>query len=247
MTEVMIHGALGLKYGRKHRFKIEKLSELTSAFEANFKNYRFEMLKLLDKGIDYKVIDPEKPDQNFKTLNEFMEAKAPEVIHVVPSIGGSGLVALAVQTVTSVIGAVGSSIFSLGATLGSGTFWGNLLVGMLFQGLISLLFKPKSDQKVKAKVDTASYVFSSLENNATQGFPVPLLYGELRVGSNIVGTNMINQDLNKPKTQGESELRFSSDGDNIFEIIRDYVLRERSNTSSLQEGNSEGILKFHNG
>jgi predicted phage tail protein len=70
---------------------------------------------------------------------------------------------------------------------------------MLIQGVMSLLFPvemPKmADQKVETKIDQSSYIFSNLENNVVQGFPIPLVYGELRIGSNIISTNVVAQDL----------------------------------------------------
>jgi predicted phage tail protein len=62
---------------------------------------------------------------------------------------------------------------------------------------MSLLFPvelPKS-QTAETKIDTSSYIFSNLDNNLVQGFPIPLMYGELRVGSNIIGTSVVSEDL----------------------------------------------------
>jgi predicted phage tail protein len=50
---------------------------------------------------------------------------------------------------------------------------------------------------MESQIDTSSYIFSSLQNTATQGFPIPLVYGELRVGSNIVSTNVVSEDMSR--------------------------------------------------
>jgi predicted phage tail protein len=64
---------------------------------------------------------------------------------------------------------------------------------------MTLLFPvelPKtSAQTVETKIDTSSYIFTNLQNNAIQGFPIPLVYGEMRVGSNIIATNVVSEDL----------------------------------------------------
>ena len=94
-------------------------------------------------------------------------------------------------------GAIAAATF-----LGSGSFLANLAIGLIIQGVMSLLFPvelPKA-QTAESKIDQSSYIFSNLDNNLVQGFPVPLLYGELRIGSNIIGTNVVSEDLNVTTT-----------------------------------------------
>jgi predicted phage tail protein len=71
-------------------------------------------------------------------------------------------------------------------------------MGIILEGISMLLMpKPKgpASQQIESKVDQASYLFSSLQNQAVQGFPIPMLYGELRVGSAIVSVNVLNEDI----------------------------------------------------
>ena len=86
-----------------------------------------------------------------------------------------------------------------GAWLAGGSMLANLAVGLIIQGIMALLFPvelPKTNaQTSESKLDTASYLFSNLKNTLTQGFPVPLLYGELRVGSNVISTDVRGEDL----------------------------------------------------
>ena len=73
----------------------------------------------------------------------------------------------------------------------------NIAIGFIIQRISLILFplpEPPS-QEIESKIDTSSYIFSSLDNTATQGFAIPLVYGELRVGSNIVSTSVISEDL----------------------------------------------------
>ena len=61
-----------------------------------------------------------------------------------------------------------------------------------------MLLFPTDDpriQKTESRIDTSSYIFSNRANNAVQGFPVPLVYGEIRVGSNIISTNIVSEDM----------------------------------------------------
>ena len=86
---------------------------------------------------------------------------------------------------------------SAAGAISAGGFLANLAIGLLIQGIMSLLFPielPKA-QTAESKIDQSSYIFSNLDNNLVQGFPIPLMYGELRMGSNIIGTNVISEDL----------------------------------------------------
>lgn len=201
MTKVIIHGELGLKYGKEHNFKLNKLSEIASAMEANYPGFRHHLMMNLKKGLDYNMIDLDNKNKNYQNAEEFLKEKAPKEIHIVPCIAGSGLIAAAIGAVVSFVSAAATIVAGLagaiGGFLGSGSFLANLAIGLIIQGVMSLLFPvelPK-EQKPESKIDTSSYIFTSLDNNAIQGFPIPLLYGELRVGSNIIGTSVFNEDL----------------------------------------------------
>jgi predicted phage tail protein len=49
--------------------------------------------------------------------------------------------------------------------------------------------EPLSEISQAADAQTESYLFNNNDNNAIQGFRVPLIYGQIRVGSSIISTN----------------------------------------------------------
>ena len=77
----------------------------------------------------------------------------------------------------------------------------NIAISFIIQGISAILFPPPEPvvQQMESQIDTSSYIFSSLQNTATQGFPIPLVYGELRVGSNIVSTNVVSEDMSRKR------------------------------------------------
>ena len=199
MTNVIIHGELATICGERHRFKVNKLLDITRALNANNPRVRNFLISRFKEGLNYVFIDPKNPNKKWETVEQLSAAKAPEEIHIVPAVGGAFVVTAIVSVVTAVAGFVGAALTALGTALASGGFLANLAIGMLIQGVMSLLFPvemPKlADQKVETKADQSSYIFSNLENNVVQGFPIPLVYGELRVGSNIISTNVVAEDL----------------------------------------------------
>lgn len=197
MTNVIIHGELGNIFGTNHRFKLEKMADLVKALNANNPGFKEHILSLFHKGVYYNMVNLKKLNQKWDSVEEYLKEEAPDEIHLVPEIAGSGLVAAVVTAITFIASAV-AGVFSA-LSLAFGSFLLNLAVGLLIQGIMSLLFPvelPKTaSQQVQTKIDTSSYIFTNLQNNAVQGFPIPLVYGELRIGSNIIATNIVSEDL----------------------------------------------------
>lgn len=194
MTNVTIHGELGAIYGRSHKFKVSKLLEITKALNANMRGFKNFLLTKSSEGLDYVFIDPSNPTKKWNSAEDLLEEVAPKEVHIVPVVGGSAVF----SAIMAVAGAIGGALAAAGAALMSGGFLANLAVGLLIQGVMSLLFPvelPKAPQEAKSRIDHSSYIFTNLENNVVQGFPIPLLYGELRVGSNVISTNVISEDL----------------------------------------------------
>lgn len=192
MTNVIIHGELGTIYGKTHQFKVNKLLDITKALNANNFGFKDFILSRFLEGFDYVFINPENPNKQWRTAEELQAEKAPSEIHIVPTVGGAGAVA-------AVVAVVVKAVVAAATWLGSGTFLANLAVGMLINGAMALLFPVEipepPTQTPESKIDQASYIFTNLKNNSVQGFPVPLVYGELRLGSNIIGTDVISEDL----------------------------------------------------
>ena len=197
MTNVIIHGEFGEIYGTNHKFKVKKLLEITNALQANNPGVKNFLLSRFKEGLSYAFVDPKNPNKKWETVDELSSANAPKEIHIVPTITGA-FVFTAIATIAVGIGGfVAGALGALGTALASGGFLANLAVGMLIQGVMSLLFpiETPKPQTAESKIDMSSYIFTNLQNNAVQGFPIPLLYGELRVGSNVISTNVTSLDL----------------------------------------------------
>lgn len=197
MTNVTIHGKLGKIFGENHKFQIKRMSEVVNAINANSHGFRKKILSDFKSGDHYYFIDPKRPDKKYKRPEEFLNSKPPEELHIVPSVDGSATVVvgalLSYGGAQLAIGAVGAKLFFAKVLF-------NVGIALILQGVQQLLFPVEPAEQglsanIESKIDTASYIFSSLKNNAVQGFPIPLLYGELRVGSNIISTSVTSQDL----------------------------------------------------
>lgn len=203
MTNIIIHGEMGEIFGNFHKFEITKLLDIAKALTAQNKGFKRYCISKFQDGISYVYIDPKNPNKKWNTAEELLEEEAPEEVHIVPSVCGSGVVVAVVSAVVSTVvaaaAAVGGVLAAAGAWLAGGSMLANLAVGLIIQGIMALLFPVElpnnKAQTTESKLDTSSYLFSNLKNTLTQGFPVPLLYGELRVGSNVVSTDVRGEDL----------------------------------------------------
>lgn len=201
MVNVIIHGKLGKVYGKNHKFKLTRMNEIVPAINANAPGFKHKILADFKSGYHYYFIDPKNPDKKYDRPEVFLNAKPPEEIHIVPAILGAGPVALIVGGLG--LGAFSTTVtttFMIGATeIVLADILLNIAIGLIIQGISAILFPPPEpvSQMQETRIDTSSYIFSSLKNTATQGFPVPLVYGELRVGSNIVSTNVVSEDMSR--------------------------------------------------
>ena len=195
MTRIYIHGKLGKIFGEYHELDISRKMDVVNAIDANRKGFKKTILSSFAKDIHFDLVDPNGSKEEFSSVDEYLSQPAPEELHIVASICGSGPVIAIVMKVGAAVAKVASVVSGF---LTGGSFLGNLAMGILMEGIQMLLTpKPKgpASQQIQSKIDQASYLFSSLENQAVQGFPIPMLYGELRVGSSIVSVNVLSEDI----------------------------------------------------
>lgn len=82
---------------------------------------------------------------------------------------------------------------SAGAALAFGT---NALVGYGMQKIANKLAPVESTGEEYEIITTNSFIYSSNENRTEQGLPIPVVYGQLRVGSLTVNSSISNYDFN---------------------------------------------------
>jgi len=166
MTTIRLHGILAKEYTDIFTMKIGKPSSVFSAIDSNRRGFLKRVIELQKQGFIYDVIvNKTRITDGYKMDG----IKDPETIDLVPIIVGSG--------------GVLSFIFG-GTLLGS-------MAGSLALAGISYALSPKpdtQDQRVEATATASksSFVFGGVVNTASQGTPVPIGYGRLKVGSKVI-------------------------------------------------------------
>lgn len=179
MREIRVYGKLA-KFLKRRVFK----AEIASAAEA----IRFLVA-------NYPEIERHMADQHYRVsladrdlaLEEIDEPCGRQVIKIIPVIEGAGAVgrilagvALIAASFIPGVGALGVSLlFGVGASLALGGVAQLLTpVPAISQGSDS----PNDPRK--------NYSFSSIQNTSRQGTPVPIIYGEMIVGSVVISAGV---------------------------------------------------------
>jgi len=194
IRKIVLHGALGERFGGPFMLDVVSPAEALRAlirqvngFRAHFRDGQYRIIRgpiERDRALDLPAIE--------------MRLGAATELHIVPVVAGAAsglgkilaglaLVAIAIAApyvlpaaITGIAGftAVTSAVFSIGAAL---ALTG---VGMLLA---------KAPQQPPDSLD--SFLFGGQLNIATQGGPVPLVYGTFIVGSVVISAGLETQQL----------------------------------------------------
>ncbi|EOK5584525.1 tail assembly protein [Klebsiella pneumoniae] len=191
MTRIELSGILGKTFGKVHHRLISTVQEAGIALAATIPGFEHFMNNSKEKGLTFAVFKGKKnigkDDLGFPV--------GCEVIRIVPVLIGSkkaGLLQTILGAVIIVASAVGSyfvpgnPVSAFGYKMGAAMMLGGV-VQMLSPQPAGLARKESADNK-------ASYAFGGVTNTASQGYPVPLLYGKRRIGGAIISAGIYVED-----------------------------------------------------
>ena len=203
LVEINLHGNCfnGLK--PKYRLKVKNASEALHAINIlSGRKFYKQLLENDQKNIKYEVLInknpclfPEKPDINKPEtiLNSelFADYETLKTIDIVPVIEGAEALINPFSDIHMVVS--GIILVAVGVVLiatGAGAIFGVPLIfaglGLLAAGIINLLTSPPKLEDFKGATRRGSYMFDGPQNTVGEGGPVPLIYGQLIVGSQVV-------------------------------------------------------------
>lgn len=192
MTKIILYGKLAKIYGKEFSFaNIHKPSDVVNAMETIHPGFRRYIINQTKEGMNYEII----LDGETGTAYGLNEKKSPKIVEIAPSIIG--------QDPITILIALGAAIAYAGFVMGVTTIVGGILfslgVGLILAGIAYLLTPiPENEPDeagIRSGIKNASFLFQNPQNISTQGKPIPIGYGRLRVGSLVVGTTLSNFDL----------------------------------------------------
>ena len=194
---VKLRGHLGRKFGKEYKFDVASAAEAVKALCHQV------------KGFKQYLQDGNGKEQKFKLVVNGSALETPEKsiamqsdgdIEIVPVIKGSGgdfgnifQVVLGAALVGAAFGlfgpGAGAFLGEFGISYATAGYVGGAL---LFSGVIgSLLKPPQAPSPMETSVDqNRSYLFNGAVNTVQQGQPIPIGYGKLKIGSQVVSVNV---------------------------------------------------------
>ncbi|EEV9013440.1 terminase [Escherichia coli] len=165
--------------------------------------------ELENRHVDFLKRDIIKAMNKAAALDELITAQLHEtlpdgaVIHIVPRVAGakSGGVFQIVLGAAAIAGSfftAGATLAAWGAAIGTGGMTGILfsLGASMVLGGVAQMLAPKARTPRTQTTDNGKQntYFSSLDNMVAQGNVLPVLYGEMRVGSRVVSQEISTAD-----------------------------------------------------
>ncbi len=221
MTNIFLHGKLARIFGPKFRFSICRPKDALSAIETIHEGFLGKLVELSSQGLQYSII---ADNQTVEGIEGFSGKRKIKELHIVPTVYGSGVAALA----------VGAVALAAGVAVGTTTLLGSILVAVAVSaisfGIQSLLAKPPEANSPSASASSAStsatsksFLFSNKENIKQQGNPVPLGYGRLRIGSAVIQES-IKSYPNSISTFSEFVSQNTQEGQSQMALIHNQLI-----------------------
>lgn len=212
LRNIWLHGRLGDKFGDVFRLNVATAGEAIRALHANLTGF----LEELREG-SFEIVRGDPNDDGMYLdegeLNDFKLGQAD--LHIVPHIAGSknSTAGGALKTILGVA-LIGTALFmsggALAAPLGAGLMgafsYGNVaMVGLaLTLAGVATLLAPKQQNPN----EQASFTLAGPDNSYAQGNPVPLIYGEVICGSQLISgaLDIENIPVNWNPTDGNTNI-----------------------------------------
>ena len=205
MRTIYLHGHLE-RFGAKTELHVQTPAEAIRALSINYPGFS----EALQEGY-YEIVRGSDPETGLALDLEDMSAYrlGNGDLHIIPVAQGAkrgGIVkailgvALIGVAVFASGGALGAAIGSQGSMLG-GLTWGNVAMvglGLTIAGASQALTKTEGKEDDKSE----SYSLSGALNSYEQGNPVPLIFGELIVGGQLISAGV---DIEQLKVENDDD------------------------------------------
>ena len=198
LRTVRLYGRLGAKFGRIHRLAVSSCAEAAQALAVLLPGFEAHILASKDQGVGYacflgkrnlaadRLGDPAGAD-DIRIAPITQGSKSGGLFSIVL---GAALFFLAPYVAPTFVGVLGE-----GAAIMLGNAVASLGTALMLGGVMQLLSPQQKGLSAKDSPDNgASYNFNGPVNTTAQGNPVPLLYGELIVGSAVISAGIYSED-----------------------------------------------------
>lgn len=200
LTEIRLYGHLGREFGRVHRYAVGSPGEAVHALRVNYPRFGRHLRERSAPG--YRILVGE----DVVSLPQLWDPSGRQVIRVIPVIAGGankgifGAIlgaALILATPAAGFAAFEAQLVpSIGAAVAFNTALSSIGWSLLLGGISQLLFSPPKPPGVPERPENRpSYVFDGPVNTTAQGNAVPIGYGRLVVGSQLISAGLFSEEI----------------------------------------------------
>lgn len=199
LRTIRLYGKLGARFGRVHRLAVSSCAEAMQALAVLLPGFEREVITSKDRGIGYACFVGKR---NLKE-EQLYDPPGDNEIRIAPMVMGSkrgGLFSIVLGAALFFTAPyLASPLFAAGVHGGTALAFsaGAATVGKLLMlgGVVQLLSPQQKSLATRDGPDNgASYNFNGPVNTTAQGNPVPLLYGEMVVGSATISAGIYAED-----------------------------------------------------
>lgn len=192
MREVRLYGALGKRFGRSFNLDVSSPREAIAALRANLDGFEAYMYQNSAPGYHVFVGKNNVGEDNLHVNS------SRGVIKIVPVIAGAKKGGL-FQTILGAILIAASLIIPVGPWT---PYMQKIGIAMVVGGVMQMIFAPPKLENLEDAENTPSYAFNGPVNTVAQGNPVPICYGRMIVGSQVVSAGFSSEDIYIPPVAG---------------------------------------------
>ncbi len=195
MMTVMLYGSLGKQFGKVHRYEVSSPAEAIRALCVTRNGFR----EALAECAGVKILRGGKEPV---TLEEVQYPQSErESIRIVPAVSGAGRglggiilgAALIWASTFLPVAPLFSGAPGMLGTMSMSSIVGSMGMSLILGGVSQMLFSPPSAQaqgSVERPENRPSHYFDGAVNTAAQGNAVPICYGRLIVGSQVISAGL---------------------------------------------------------
>ena len=195
MRKVILYGRLGKMFGRVHHLAVESVAEAVRALDANFPGmagFSAHLRKYSAPGYTVRV------DDVYQSKDE-LHMQSDGAIRIAPVTRGSGKNGGVLQVILGIILVVVAWYNPAGWTmLGVSIKAGSVMMlgaSMILGGVMQMINKPPGFDMQERPEAKASYSYDGVVNTSHQANPVPVCYGRVRVGPQVVSASITTEGL----------------------------------------------------
>lgn len=175
---------------------VSQIEGIKSQFINKYFQLRVAKKDVYEKELDYYAVK---------------ELQDGDVIHVVPRVEGAGggafgFIAGAALIAFSLTNPAGWAMLAVASTtLGSVAF--SMGVALIIGGVAGMLVKQPKMTTGGTQKDAENYSFNNLSNVTRQGTSIPLCYGKITIGSQVISQGVSSMRLNAVEKTGEIQYK----------------------------------------